>query len=106
MGAFPRTGCKRIGGNDFFAYLNERYQQGKLARKQYPHYVQALKDAGDRPAVKNVCMEVFGQLSDKAKCSAENWYIFDQEMGPADPRLNTWWITKRLSTGSGAENSG
>lgn len=44
-----------------YAYLNERYQQGKLARKQYPHYVQALKDAGDRPAVKNVCMEVFGQ---------------------------------------------
>lgn len=70
-----------------YAYLNERYQQGKLARKQYPHYVQALKDAGDRPAVKNVCMEVFGQLSDKAKCSAENWYIFDQEMGPADPRF-------------------
>ena len=89
-----------------YAYLNERYQQGKLARKQYPHYVQALKDAGDRPAVKNVCMEVFGQLSDKAKCSAENWYIFDQEMGPADPRFEYLVDQRGFRPDSGAENSG
>ena len=70
-----------------YYYLDECYRKGKLSPKQYSQYVQALKDAGDGKRVEGVCLEIFGKLSDKAKCREENWFLFEQDMKPADIRF-------------------
>jgi len=70
-----------------YHYLDACYQKGKLSPKQYPQYVQALKDASDGKRVEGICLEVFGKLNDKARCRKENWFLFDQEMKPTDIRF-------------------
>lgn len=70
-----------------YHYLDACYQKGKLSPKQYPQYVQALKDASDGKQVEGICLEVFGKLNNKARCRKENWFLFDQEMKPTDIRF-------------------
>lgn len=70
-----------------FYYLDQCYRKGKLSDKQYALYAEALSDASDKKKVEQICMEVFTKLSDKAKCRKENWFIFDQEITPADQRF-------------------
>ena len=70
-----------------YCYLEACYRKGKLSPKQYPQYIEALKDAGDDKRMEEVCLEVFGKWSDKARCRGENWFLFDQGMRQTDIRF-------------------
>lgn len=56
-------------------YLDEKYESGKMKKKELPAYYEALQDAYEQEKAQKVYDELLAQLTEKDKLKADYWAV-------------------------------
>lgn len=69
-------------------YLDEKYESGKMKKKELPAYYEALQDAYEQEKAQKVYDELLAQLTEKDKLKADYWAVMSSsKMGSDDFNL-------------------
>ena len=69
-------------------YLDEKYESGKMKKKELPAYYEALQDAYEQEKAQKVYDELLAQLTEKDKLKADYWTVMSSsKMGSDDFNL-------------------
>lgn len=68
-------------------YLNERYEKGKMDKREMAGYIKVLSDIYEKEKATKVSKELMAKLTDKEKMQADFWEVFSSgasKVGAAD----------------------
>lgn len=66
------------------AYLNARYESGKITKKELADYYLVLMDAGEDEKAEKIKEELLPQLTEKDKLNADYWGYMERTVMPGD----------------------